>query len=102
MGFPGGSTGKESACQCRRRGYDPWVRKIRRSGKWQPTPVFLPGESPWTEEFGGLQSIGPQRVRHNLATKQHQRGPDTQPVNAEMTTVVGVVMVLGAGSYVRH
>ena len=28
----------------------------------QPTPVFLPGESPWTEEPGGLQSIGLQRV----------------------------------------
>ena len=24
----------------------------------QPTPVFLPGESPWTEEPGGLQSQG--------------------------------------------
>ena len=24
---------------------------------WQPTPVFLPGESPWTEEPGGLQSM---------------------------------------------
>ena len=23
---------------------------------WQPTPIFLPGESPWTEEPGGLQS----------------------------------------------
>ena len=29
----------------------PW-RKI-----WQPTPVFLPGEIPWTEEPGGLQSM---------------------------------------------
>ena len=28
--------------------------------KWQPTPVFLPGESPWTEEPGGLQSMGQQ------------------------------------------
>ena len=28
----------------------------------QPTPVFLPGESPWTEEPGGLQSMGLQRV----------------------------------------
>ena len=28
----------------------PWRRK------WQATPVFLPGESPWTEEPGGLQS----------------------------------------------
>jgi len=26
----------------------------------QPTPVFLPGESPWTEEPGGLQSMGLQ------------------------------------------
>ena len=32
---------------------------------WQPTPVFLPGESPSTKEPGGLQSMGSQRVRHN-------------------------------------
>ena len=44
-GCPGGSDGKESACQCRRRGLDPWVRKIPRRRKWQPTPVFLPGKS---------------------------------------------------------
>ena len=31
----------------------------------QPTPVFLPGESPWTEEPGGLQSMGSQRAGHN-------------------------------------
>ena len=27
-------------------------------GHWPPTPVFLPGKIPWTEETGGLQSIG--------------------------------------------
>ena len=27
-------------------------------GAWQPTPVFLPGEPPWTEEPGRLQSMG--------------------------------------------
>ena len=44
-GFPGAShTGKESACQCRRHGFDPWVRKIPWRRKWQPTPVFLPGK----------------------------------------------------------
>ena len=32
---------------------------------WQPTPVFLPGESPWTEEPGGLQSMGCQRVGYD-------------------------------------
>ena len=31
--------------QCRRPGFDPWVGKIPWSRKWQPTPVFLPGES---------------------------------------------------------
>ena len=29
-------------------------------------------EIPWTEEPGGLQSTGSQRVRHNLVTKQQR------------------------------
>ena len=28
-------------------------------------------EIPWTEELGGLQSVGSQRVGHDLVTKQH-------------------------------
>ena len=36
---------KESACQCRRLGFNPWVGKIPWRRAWQPTPVFLPGES---------------------------------------------------------
>ena len=33
------------------QGFSPWVRKILWRREWQPTPVFLPGESiPWTEE----------------------------------------------------
>ena len=62
-----GTSGKEPAHQCRRckgLGFDPWGRKIPWRRAWQPTPAFLPGESPWTEEPGGLQSIGLQRVRH--------------------------------------
>ena len=35
------------------------------SRAWQPTPVFLPGESQWTERPGALQSMGSQRVRHD-------------------------------------
>ena len=34
--------------------FSPWVGKIPWKRAWQPTPVFLPGESPWTEEPGGL------------------------------------------------
>ena len=47
-GFPGGTTGEESACQCRRRGrlgLHPQVKKIPWRRKRQPAPVFLPGES---------------------------------------------------------
>ena len=36
---------------------------------WQPTPVFLPGEPPWIEEPGGLQSMGSQRVGHDWVPK---------------------------------
>ena len=56
--FPGGASGKEHTCQCRRckrHRFNPWVGKIPWKRAWQPTPVFLPGESPWTEEPGGLQ-----------------------------------------------
>ena len=43
--FPGGASGKESACQCKRPKnlkFDPWVRKTPWSRKWQPTLVFSP------------------------------------------------------------
>ena len=67
-GHPGGSSGKESTCQCRRckgLGFNPWLGKIPCRRAWQPTPVFLPGESAWTEESGRLQSMGLQRVGHD-------------------------------------
>ena len=50
--------------QCGRPGFDPWVGKIPWRSAWQPTPVCLPGESPWTEEPGRLQSMKSRRVGH--------------------------------------
>jgi len=47
-GFPGGASGKEPTCQCRRckrPGFNPWVEKMPWRRAWQPTPVFLPRES---------------------------------------------------------
>ena len=40
--------------------WDSWVGKIPWRREGQPTPVFLPGESPWTAEPGRLQSMGSQ------------------------------------------
>ena len=62
-GFPGGSDGKESACNVGDLCSIPLLG--RSPGGGQPTPVFLPGESPWTEEPGGLESMGSQRVGHH-------------------------------------
>ena len=63
MGFLGGLRWHRIHLQCRRLGFNPWVGTIPWRRAWQPSPVFLPGESPWTEEPGGLQSMGSQRVR---------------------------------------
>ena len=60
-GFPGGTSGKEPACQCRshkRRRLDPWVQKIPWRRKWQPTPGFLPGESHGQRSLAGYSPWG--------------------------------------------
>ena len=41
------------------------LKKAQQRRKWQPTSVFFPGESPWTEELGRLQFMGSERVRHD-------------------------------------
>ena len=50
--------GKESACQCRRHRFDPWVGKIPWRRAWQPTPVFLPGESHRQRSLPGYSPWG--------------------------------------------
>ena len=49
--LPDSSSGKESACK--RLGFDPWVGKIPWRRAWQPTPVFLPGESHGQRSLAG-------------------------------------------------
>ena len=58
QGFQGGgSNGKESTCNAGDvdviPGCDPWVGKIPWRRAWLSAPVFVPGESPWTEESAG-------------------------------------------------
>ena len=65
QGFPSSSDGKESAYN---GGH---LRSILGSGRspggghGNPLKYSCPGKIPWTEELGGLQSMGLQRVKHD-------------------------------------
>ena len=56
-GFPDGSAGKESACHAGDTGDAEEEIKTH--------PSILAGKISWTEEAGGLQSMGSQRVGHS-------------------------------------
>ena len=61
MGFPGGASGKESPCQCRRhkrRGFDPWVGKIPLEQETATHSSVLAWKIPWTEELHGYSPWG--------------------------------------------
>ena len=51
-------SGQIMCLQCRRHGFNPWVRKIPWRSKWQSTPVFLPGESYGQRRLAGFSPWG--------------------------------------------
>ena len=57
-GFPGVASGKELACQCKRRVFNPWVWKIPWRRAWQPTPAFLPGKPHGQKSLAGYSPWG--------------------------------------------
>ena len=63
LGFPGSSDSKESACNAGDPGSIP---KLGRSLEEEMAPhSSIAWKIPWTEEPGGLQSMGSQRVTHD-------------------------------------
>ena len=61
MGFPGGASGKEPTCQRRRHkrlGFHPWVVKISWRRAWQPTLVYLRGDSHGQRSLVGYSPWG--------------------------------------------
>ena len=62
LGFPGGSEGKKSSCNVGDLVLIPGLERSPGEGNGNP---LLPGESPWTAEPGGLQSMELQRVGHH-------------------------------------
>ena len=72
MGFPAGASGKEPVCQCRRHKrcrFNSWVGKIPWERAWQPTLVFLPGESHGQGSLAGYSSQG--RKESDITERLH-------------------------------
>ena len=87
--FSGGSSGKESACQCRshrRCRFDPWVRKIPWRRKWQPTPVFLPENSmdrgAWWGSVHGVAELDVTELLSMHTFKFHESSVHFSPYGA--------------------
>ena len=77
MDNSGGTNGKESACQCRRYNRHRlhlWTRKTAWRRKWQPTPVFLPGESRGQRSLAGYSPWGHKESETIDHTAQQQKG----------------------------
>ena len=77
-GFPGEAIGKEPAGQCRRNKrcrFNPWVGKIHWRRAWQPTSVFLPGESHGQRSLEGYSPWGHKESdkMSNLARIGHKK-----------------------------
>ena len=64
LGFPAGSDGEESACNAEDMGWI-WVGKTPLEKGMAPHSSVLAWRIPWTEEPGGLQSMGLQRVGYS-------------------------------------
>ena len=62
INFPGGSDGKEFTCSAGDLSLIPGLGRSPGGEHVNPLQYSQPGESPWTEEPGGLQSIESQRV----------------------------------------
>ena len=66
-----GSSGRESAGQCRRCGFDPWVKKIPWRREWQPTPIFLPGRSGRSHGQRSLEGYSPWGHKESEQLSMH-------------------------------
>ena len=118
-GFPGGSDGKESACNARDLGLSPGLERSPREGNGYPlqySTFFLSHSSilawrfPWTEEPRGLQSMGSQRVRIAerltllllLYINQASQIAKNLPANAGDLRDTGLILGLGRSPASGH
>ena len=70
--FPSGASGKNKQTKntyqfrrCKRSGFSSWVRKNPLEEKMETHSSILAWRIPWTQELGGLQSMGSQSIRYD-------------------------------------
>ena len=76
LGFPGGTCGKEPACQCGRHKlrFNPQNGKIARRRKWQPSPLFLPRKSHGQRSLVGYSPKGLEEWDATEAAQHSRKG----------------------------
>ena len=82
--------------QCRRPGFDPWVRKIPWRREWQPTPVFLPGETHGQRTLVGYSPWGCKELN---TTEQLTLSPPRWNSSLVMTCLPCLFQLTPAMSY---
>ena len=99
--FPGGSSGKEPACQCRRskrHRFDPLVAHIPWRREWQPTSGFLPGESRGQTR---LVSCSLQGCKESYTTEmtQHSQIATHRQIDVYIFTYISLLCQLRGNIY---
>ena len=93
LGFPGGSDCKESACNAGDPGSIPGSARSLEKGMATYSSI-LAWRTLWTEETGGLQPTGLQRVRHDWATT-------TKKITISPCQMIfDIIDILGGGSFI--
>ena len=85
-GLPGDTVVKESTCQCRRCGFDPWVRKIPRGRACNPTSVSLLGESCGQRSLAGYSPWSHKEPDRTEQLSTHARTHHSHGMKAARNT----------------
>ena len=88
--FPRGSDDKGIFLQCRRPGFDLWVRKVPWRKEWLPIPVFLPGE------FHGLRNL----VGYCLC--DHKEWDTTEQLTLSLSKPFNILLSFPGGAVVKQ
>ena len=81
--LPGELSWQRVYLQCRRPQFNPWAGKIPWRRAWQPTPVFLPGDSHAQRSLGGYSPWGPKEPDPTERLSAAQHSPSSMPRGVE-------------------